>query len=1032
MMIQQMKSRLFISVSLSFIGVLLLYTTSFAGDFNTIVSAQNDYYPSNFKFFEDDSGDLNLFFEHQGHYTVSKFFYSRLSTSGEWSTPIEFQIPFSNSRTFQSVNRLSNRSALLLFSGDNTDYARLFDLSDSDLESFSFDKNIQSQLGIASDELSRLLAKNRRLFFSVLKNGRWSIPLPVPDTYLAGDPELSVGDTKSLLVFSKDMDGNEQTLADRELFISLFNGILWTVPQRLTTNHFIEYDVQTVYQQGRFTVTWLIDGDNAMSTANDKEIHVAHIESQSGDVAKGRVFSEQAFGNLNYRLAELSDRAVLFWKTSLGTDSTLDSVVWWSEYSGSWSNPRQTGIHAAHFVNPEVLTHSEFPILVYREGSIIKGSLFNDGRWQPSASLLDLNRYGWTSSRSDYRLFGTNDLYFASSTVPSAGDFETADSFSELKVLRIPLRQDVAIQMVNTLPHRLDVGVEVNMSIIVGNRGFTRSDPFSLTLSEGGEEIRTFSTLPLLPGENRRFNYEFKLDKPFKNITLSVDMVRPDANPDNDKYLVELKTFPDFIVRSVKQNENGNFVADIIETKGIAAPPVDVVFSLQTSGGMIRIGEGEFDPSVAAPLTIVSPSLPQSGEYYQIIAEINPDRAIKEDYYLNNKKAFIFKPLADYKISLLRVSPHDIYLTGENIGNRQLRQMDLLLTDDPSVIGSKDSVSSAIFYDTLDTSPDGSISIRISRDTIGNIMGKTLYGIVNPYHRFKESDHNNNIRSVFVSRAIIYDDTGGGNGGGIDDGGEGGGGGKDSTDDVTFDKASLTMDVARTWCDTIQIEVGNIGSAVALSSELRLLNAANMPVLRKLLPVLPSDTYETVILKRLQPSDYRLKLNYSPMFGESEVIELDVSLPTYSESECSETQGKDIAFHALSLEETFLQRLARRLFNRKGSFWQRIYRGVKKVMRMEETALVKLELSATRFHSSYRRPLVRVPLSIQIKAGPQVKFKEKQTLYIIETDDSDILSEKLKVPNQALTKGSKIIIETPVRNDEIKGSNNIVELWVDE
>jgi hypothetical protein len=158
---------------------------------------------------------------------------------------------------------------------------------------------------------------------------RWSAPAPVAPP-IAGlvDYHLATAGAHTALVYSRDMDGDYQTTADREVFATTLSGTTWSAPIRLTTNAVADEAPQLALSDaGAPRLVWRQDGR-------------LRFLSGGWSAASTALALPSAAGRTDYELVRSAGGALaLTWQQGTAEDTRIGYAVY-DAAKGRWSDER--------------------------------------------------------------------------------------------------------------------------------------------------------------------------------------------------------------------------------------------------------------------------------------------------------------------------------------------------------------------------------------------------------------------------------------------------------------------------------------------------------------------------------------------------------------------------------------------------------------------------------------------------------------------------------------------------------------------
>lgn len=100
-------------------------------------------------------------------------------------------------------------------------------------------------------------ANSDRLFYSGWDGSTWSTPVEIAGSLpTVMNSSLAMHGEEGLLLYTLDMDNNQSTQDDRELFARIYDGSSWGEVQQITDNQVPDASPKAVYINGEWFITW--------------------------------------------------------------------------------------------------------------------------------------------------------------------------------------------------------------------------------------------------------------------------------------------------------------------------------------------------------------------------------------------------------------------------------------------------------------------------------------------------------------------------------------------------------------------------------------------------------------------------------------------------------------------------------------------------------------------------------------------------------------------------------------------------------
>jgi hypothetical protein len=111
-------------------------------------------------------------------------------------------------------------------------------------------------------EQYRAPANSDRLVFSSWNGSIWSEPMEIANSLpTVIHSSLTMNGSEGLLLYTLDMDNDQSTQQDREVFARIYDGSAWEEEIRLTDNQVSDDSPKAVYSNGEWFMTWYQDGN---------------------------------------------------------------------------------------------------------------------------------------------------------------------------------------------------------------------------------------------------------------------------------------------------------------------------------------------------------------------------------------------------------------------------------------------------------------------------------------------------------------------------------------------------------------------------------------------------------------------------------------------------------------------------------------------------------------------------------------------------------------------------------------------------
>lgn len=939
--------------------------------FEQLVAPLQSTLPTGLTFYPDKNGALNLLYSNQKSQTTGNVEYL-IFDNAQWSSPIDTGALSQNRHELAGVVNLSNGTPLMLMKGDDIDYGALFGLTAAPPEPANETDSIIP--GMTDAELITILNDNQRLYSSFFTNSGWSTPQLIPNTSRAANPVITAGDQGgALVIFTLDADNDSATIGDQELNYSVFFNHTWSEPAPITSNSVAEFGVRTLYVNGQYMAVWVIDEDSDPTTRDDWKFYYTTI-GLDGQISSPQVVVNQLQAETTPTLGVVQNQAALFWQGDEVSATDPRRPILSSQFSTVWTTPEPTGLFSFQVLNGSIYSTGAGELLVYHDSGTVQAAINLVDGWHTVGTLVDINREGFNLSEFNHYLDQNNELWLAlSAHIPAVGeaDDEAGDG---VFVARIPLSYDLAPAFVSSSPDIKRIGQQSTVEIKVGNLGQFPSPGYSVAIRQNSLPLATLIGTPLAPGQTQDLSHILTQAQAIIPLEIEIVADANDINPANNRMDYDVKVLPDFAVRSVKKQGNNSIVADVVERKGISAAPVTVDIYLNDASSSSLVASTVYDTNIAEPIVVESNELINKAGEYQILVEVNKAQSIQEDNYSNNQNAFRIKLAPDFVITRLEGDSDTIRVTVRNQGNSPVSSIDLLLTDDPQQAVSPVLSASPWFYQpSIVLGNNGEATIEIQRSAQPIPQGNTLYAVVNPLGQVREKDRNNNQSKLILVTASAPA-TGG------------------VLPVTNLGLASLTG-----WCQNIQATLTNTGDVSIIGPSIEVFNEAGASVAHRFVPLVSAGENQDITFSGLPYGTYDVQLSYQDQVGQVSTVQDTVALS--ETAACAASVNLDVSLIGLVLSDPGIT---------------------------SSDLLLNVTLTAAGYETSYRKPLVRLPIQIEVKQGTSTHYTDYPVLYL----PADQLASAghnitVAIPRSVFPTGTtRVEVKILERNDENNSANN--------
>ncbi len=945
-------------------------TNAIANSHLTFQEVQKPIYaraPASLSFYVDPVSGPALIFKYEDSDTPGDIFFTRLN-NGSWIEPQATNILNANNFDFSNAVNLSATSNMLVLRGDDTDYQKVLGLTSPPLPPANETTPILS--GISDADLDTLLNDNQRLFYSLSTGGNWTGGQVIPGTNKAQNTILySAGDNTAIAVYVIDEDDDTSTLNDIDLYYVFYANNAWTAPQRLTNTQLVEYAVKIIDVNGEYFITWLVDEDTNAATAGDNRLYFSAIDSTGVISAPPATVFAQTNANTIYTLGKSGTNAIVLWAETLTNGNRVISET---QYNGSaWSAVQSSVVASSVFSKAKIFEVNGRLLLVYQQGGVVYLARHNGTQWVLVETITDLIENSISSVEVDFSVIN-NTLWLAySGRTEIANDGEDPDVGDGLYIASYKLAYDLAVDFVPANSNSLNVGEAARLSYDVNNKGFADSVEYQLELRQSGVLLTSFSGAALVSGATQNFKYDYIVQNIETPIQATIVADAQDRDNSNNVINNVLTVRPDFYVKGVSKTSATTISVDVRDRKGISSTTSPVVEAYLVQGAVqTLVATSSYDPSSVDEVSLTISQLPTLVAPYKILVKVNQSKNIIEDSYSNNTGVYeqVVETEADYSITNLFVNNTDIKLNITNTGVLNSSAVDLLITDDPLQASQQTTVVAPWYFQTVTLDATGNAALTILRSTLPQVSGQYLYAVINPYNSLAEKDRNNNL----IKKLVVPIAT-------------------------PVGSVSLAYQNQNYICENLSFDMVNTGTISAQQVRATLTNSSGIVVASTQLPLLGSGASQMVTFHNVGLDTYTMSLSYLTNNTQQELLNQPVTL---SNDACSTTTNlNDINLSAIT------------------------YLGVNATTGLSE---FDIDLRVAGYSVDYRKPLIRLPVNIEIKQGTSLVSSKEIIFYTSPTNILNLERITLAATELPATGGYTLIARVINVADEVQTSNNIL------
>ncbi len=810
--------------------------------------------PKDALFFEDQNANVNLTFTIKSNQRPEEIKYLQRSNQ-RWSSSLPITFCNWNEKSALCCKKLASGIPMMIVSGDNTNYDKFFNLPEylNEEQTVITDFSLE---GLNNQDIYNIVLNNKRFFYSFQINGKWIEPKEVPETSNSMNPRLAIGENENaLILFSKDTDGNYITI-DSELFISLFRNNCWSKPVQISEDqNKYKMNAQAEYAMGDYIVLWTFDSDGDLATADDIKIAYLAIDKQAKKKNAVKQFEYDANMSVPV-LGKFQDDCFFIFASpnnNNGNESgTLKSIYFSRYHNMTFTEAIDTGLVCSEFYNPKIFNVGDHLFLTYIDTGKLRIAMkdVHKDKWYACQSLFHFNHFNIDFSQCDY-FIDKNALFHLAligavsdkSSVEKnnayiQSDNEVTQSQEGIYYTEYRLLPDLTVNLDSTEPRSKKVNSAFNLSFRITNCGYLTSGEYHINVIQNGNKIKEIAGQPLGPNESCLFTETMQMIKPELDYRLEVVTGTEEVSVQNNQIGFSVQVLPDYAVESVIISEN-NITVEITSQKDTAAPSVPLDLYCQVGNELKKITTVIYNPNVIEPVIINWPDLSRLTDEFRIIAEVNADRKIREDTYLNNKASYSFKPLPDFLIGNADLFEEKIVVTLENQGSAicPCNEVEFYLVSELNLLERANDQNNGAFYFYQSVSFQEKQNIKVEIDTKDKLNSSIdkLYAVINPHRRVDERSQNNNIFSFSVNRNMLSDPD---------------------------DRYLLKFSEAKRIDNTVWVGLKNIGNKPIISARVSLYNSSDELIGTKIIPVIKTKEAGSVYFKQAPKDSYLVKVNY--------------------------------------------------------------------------------------------------------------------------------------------------------------------------
>jgi subtilase family serine protease len=208
---------------------------------------------------------------------------------------------------------------------------------------------------------------DRNIHFAIWNGSAWQTSLVASNVAVDESPVVTSSNLYTVCAWIQDTDGNETTTEDRELYYSVFDGVSWSTPLRLTFDNYEDASPSLGYDtSGDIILAWVVR--DALSMGNESW-DILYTSRYDGSWMTPEIAAESGSIYENQLITDPDSNVVLVWQG--GSDKGQDILyAVYDRANAHWSKARQlTDDEPAEWQISAGLTSSNNILVAYMKRS---------------------------------------------------------------------------------------------------------------------------------------------------------------------------------------------------------------------------------------------------------------------------------------------------------------------------------------------------------------------------------------------------------------------------------------------------------------------------------------------------------------------------------------------------------------------------------------------------------------------------------------------------------------------------------------
>jgi len=228
------------------------------------------------------------------------------------------------------------------------------------------------------------------IYYSVWDGSAWSTPGKITDNGLGeGMPSISSSGTTLMGVWVCDEDNDLDTKTDLELFYSIYDGSVWSEPQKITDDDVADACPSIAYSGENAIATWVRDSDGNASTRDDREIYYSGWDGFAWSDLAPVTDNAVSDGEPRVTFDNEGIPSLVWVQTKTIDGKTEDAVYFATLNGGQWSEPEKISHSEPWVKNPSISFDS-------RGNTVVAWVGYGEGIGDLYYSVRSVSTSSWT------------------------------------------------------------------------------------------------------------------------------------------------------------------------------------------------------------------------------------------------------------------------------------------------------------------------------------------------------------------------------------------------------------------------------------------------------------------------------------------------------------------------------------------------------------------------------------------------------------------------------------------------------------